>query len=208
CFAIAYFEQVRQGRDRRIDIASLRLNGRQRDLCVRFRQGVVVVIRDGTARLLQSLLFFAKAGINLGETDRQQSRIDSTNRVRRWLYRRNNRWESGTSVVIFTGYFLAVTEQRHGARIVCNRRRRVLLNLGDRFIKASLVAELQGSRHGKNFVLGIRRSFRQNLGRFLKPTLSMQAKCFRRERGVVPGRHLKDAIKNRLRLITTTDTLE
>ena len=35
-FAIGHFEQMGQGRDRRIDVANLRLDGRQRDLCKGF----------------------------------------------------------------------------------------------------------------------------------------------------------------------------
>src|SRR5262249_61555002 len=54
CFAIACFDQVGQGRVRSMDIASLRLDDRQRDLCVGFRQGVVVVLRSGTPCLLHS----------------------------------------------------------------------------------------------------------------------------------------------------------
>ena len=92
------------------------------------------------------------------------------------------------------------------ARIVRNCRGRVLLNLSDRFVEAPLVVELDGSRHGKALVLRIRGSFRQNLRGFLEPALRLEARCLRRKCGLVPGRHLKDAIKDRPRLVETTDS--
>ena len=83
-----------------------------------------------------------------------------------------------------------------------------MLNLNDRFVEASLVVELYRSREGKGFVLGIRGGFRQNFSGFVEPTLRLEAERFRRECGLVPGRDLQDAIKDRPRLAETTDTLK
>src|SRR4026209_345616 len=146
------------------------------------------------ARLLQCLLLFTKAGINPREIARQVSRIDENNGVRRWLHRLGCAHKGGTRLIVMTGKFLAVTEQRHGAGIVGECRGRVLLNLTDRFVKASFVVELYGSRESKSLVLRIRGSFRQCLSGFLEPTLRLEAKCLPCECGLVPGRHLEDAI--------------
>ena len=59
------------------------------------------------ARLLQCLLFFAKARISPGEIARQLSRIDNDNGVRRWLYRCGGAREGGPSFVVLAGKFLA-----------------------------------------------------------------------------------------------------
>src|SRR5215831_2923276 len=123
------------------------------------------------ARLLQCLLLFAKAGINPCEIARQVPRIDDNNGVRRWLHRRGCARKGSTRLIAMTGKFLAVTKQRQGTGIVRKCCGRVLVNLTDRFVKASLVEELIGSRESNELVLGIRRSFRQNLGGFVEASL-------------------------------------
>src|SRR4029434_3670168 len=115
------------------------------------------------ARLLQCLLFFTKARISLGQSGGQHSRIDNHIGVRRWLHGRSSTCEGIASVVVFTGKFLAVTEERPVAGIVRNLLRGVLLNLSNRFVEASLVVELQASRHGKGLVLGIGKGRRHDL---------------------------------------------
>ena len=75
-FAIRYFEKMRQSSDGGIDIAKLGLDFSQNLFSGRFNQSVCGVISDGMLRLLQSFVLFAKAGIYLGEIDRQLSRID------------------------------------------------------------------------------------------------------------------------------------
>ena len=87
-----------------------------------------------------------------------------------------------------TGKFLAVTEQRHDARIVSKCRRRLLLNLNDRCRRsASRCRAASRSRESKDLVLGIRRSFRQNLGGFVESTLRLEGQCLLPECGLVPG---------------------
>src|SRR6516164_9175067 len=113
-------------------------------------------------RLLQCLLLFAKASINPREMARQVSRIDDNNGVRCWLHRRGGARKGSARLIAMTGKFLAVAQERQGARIVGQCRGRILANLTDRFVKASPVDELIGSRESNNLVLGIRRSFRQN----------------------------------------------
>src|SRR6476660_390287 len=112
------------------------------------------------SRLLQCLVFFAKARISPGEVAWQLSRIDRDNRVGRWFHGRDRARESIASFVVFSSEPLAVSDERRGARIVGKRRGGVLLNLNDRFVEASLVVELVRSREGKGLVLGIRGGFR------------------------------------------------
>src|SRR5262249_2097409 len=153
-------------------------------------------------------LLFAKAGIDPGEIARQRSPIDRNNRVRRWLHRRGSTRKSSASIVALTGKFLAVTDQRQGARVVGKCRGRILLNLRDSFVKASLVVELGRSREGKALLLGIRGSFRQNFGGFIESTLQLEGRCFRTERGRVPGCQFQRAINDRPCFIEATDALE
>jgi hypothetical protein len=91
---------------------------------------------------------------------------------------------------------------------LANAAGRVLLNLNDRCVEAPLIVELGRSREGKGLVLGIRRSFRQNLGGFVESTLRLEGQCLQPECGLVPGCHLQGAIKDRPRFVITTDTLE
>src|SRR6516225_8347794 len=154
-------------------------------------------------RLLQCLLLFAKAGINPREMARQVSRIDDKNGVRRWLHRRCCARKGSARLLAMTGKFLAVAQERQGARIVGQCRGRVLLNLGDCFVKASLVDELIGSRESNYLVLGIRRSLRQSLGGFVESTLCLKAQCLPPECGLVPGCQLQGAINDRPRFVIT-----
>src|SRR4029453_916032 len=124
-------------------------------------------------RLLQCLLLFTKAGINPREIARQVSRIDDNSRVRRWLHRCSSARKGSTRLVVETGKFLTITEVRHDAGIVGTFRGRLLLNLNDLFVEAPLVVELARSREGDGLVLGIRRSFRQNLGSFVESTFRL-----------------------------------
>ncbi len=108
-----------------------------------------------------------------------------------------------------TGKFLAVTEQRHDARIVGKCRRHVLLNLSDRCVEAPLVVELAMAR------VMVRTSSCEFAGAFARiSAASLSRPCawklnaFSRECGLVPGRHLEGAIKDRPRLVKTTDGLE
>src|SRR5207248_4069520 len=111
------------------------------------------VIRDGMSRLCQCLVFFAKARISPGEVAWQLSRIDRDNRVGRWFHGRNCAHESTASFVVFSSELLAVSEQRHSAWIIRNGRWRVVLDVNNRILEASLVVELQCPCDGDALVL-------------------------------------------------------
>src|SRR6266446_2841452 len=104
-------------------------------------------------RLLQCLVFFTKTRISPGEVTWQLSRIDRDNRVGRWFHGRDRARESIASFVVFSREPLAVSDQRHSSRIVRNGRWRVVLNVNNRIVEASLVKELQGPRNGDALVL-------------------------------------------------------
>src|SRR5215472_15122232 len=152
------------------------------------RQGIGGVVGDGLSRLLQCFVLFAKAAIAPGEINWQLPRIDSHNRVRRRFYRSRRAREGGPCFVVLAGKLLALTEQRYSAGIVRKLCGYLLLNVSNRFIKASLVIELYCCRKNKGLVLGIRGSFRQNLCGLVESTLRLKIYYFRCKRGLVPGR--------------------
>src|SRR6266567_1580394 len=160
------------------------------------------------ARLFQRLLLFAKEGIDQGEIARQLSRIDWDNRVGRWFHGRDRARKGSAGLVVLTGKFLAPTDQHQCAGIVRKCWVHVLLNVSDCFVEMSLVVKLARSREAKGIVLGIRRSFSKDLSGFVEPALRLEAESLSRECGLIPGRHLKDAINYPPRFVVTTDTLE
>ena len=83
-----------------------------------------------------------------------------------------------------------------------------MLNINNRGVELPLIVKLKRSQDANALVLRIRGNFRQNFSGFLEPALSLEHPRLRREHGLVPGRNLEDAIKDRLRLIKTAHARE
>ena len=83
-----------------------------------------------------------------------------------------------------------------------------MLNISNRGVEAASHRKVESLQDANGFVLRVRGSFRQNFSGFLEPALSLENPRLRRERGLVPGRNLEDAIKDRLRLVKTAHGLE
>src|SRR5262249_35588657 len=112
------------------------------------------------------------------------------------------------SFVGFPGKLLAKTQERDRSGIVRHRRRQIVLNLNNRGVEPPLIVKLNKPLDVNGLVLRGRRNFRQNFSGFLEPTLYLENRCLRRERSLVPGRNLQNAVKDRLCLVKTARGLE
>src|ERR1700730_17959260 len=104
------FEEMRQRRDGRVEIAEARLNLCQCGQSPRLVHPIHIIVFDGTLRLLQSFCLFSKPGISEGESTRCAVRVWRNGRIRLRFNRFDRARETATRILIAAGPLLTKAE--------------------------------------------------------------------------------------------------